>query len=231
MSPLFRALAAAAVLACAAVPPAFATPVIFDTESTFLAAAGSVSTEGFEGLTATNDFGFARTFSLDDFTFTLGTPNSLSGGGVRNTPFLGAHATDGVNFIVDSTSSGVLGNGSTFPVVLTFVHPINRFGIHITDFGDDDSELGALVFNTDVGSSGYTPLTPLADGNTQFFGMTDTAAFHTIQIFLHIGGGNFNVGYDQVSYGSPAGTPLPEPATLALLGLGLATVLVMRRAR
>jgi hypothetical protein len=190
-----------------------AAPTIINSESAFLTAAGTVSQESFENLTATNTFSFNQSFTLTDFTFALGTPSG-SGGGVRNLPYFGTHATDGDQFIINSTAGG-----GTFPVLLTFNAPITAFGINITDFGDDPREAAStLIFTTDTGVTGNTGLLLLGDANEQFFGLIDTNPFTSIRIERNPADGELNIGYDEVYYNTA--TAVPEPASLLLIGSG-----------
>ena len=192
---------------------------IYINEATFLSAAGTLGFESFEGLAASNTVapGFSR--SLPAFTIT-GTPNA---GVFDLTDYLGTHATDGTKYIE-------VEGGSQQTITFLFGAPITEFGVTITDYGDFATS--TMKFVTNSGGSGNAALAFLPDGTNQFFGFIDAAnPFTSLTLTTAVGqfGDPFSVDRVRYSAGN-ASTPVPEPASLLLLGAGLAAA-VRRRIR
>ena len=190
---------------CAAQPAAALT--IFNNETDFLNAAGPLSFEGFEGLTANNSFNLAL-ITASDFVVTA----SNSQLGIYNIPIGGAFATEGDQFLVHQSGSGVT---TTF----TFNNEIKCFGFDLIDYGDFGT--GQLTLVNNAGDNAVVAVSGGLNGNVQYFGLISDFMF-TQAIFTNsIAGEGF--GFDKVSYG------VPEPATMMLLGLGSLAAIRGRR--
>ncbi len=85
---------------------AYALPIEYTSETSFLSAAGSLSMESLEGVVATNTFTFGASVIVPDFKIELSVGGGPAGGGVRNSSWGNAHATDGVNYFANSTGGG-----------------------------------------------------------------------------------------------------------------------------
>ena len=207
-----------AFLAVVGVPAWASASTIYLNEATFIANAGALGFESFEGLAASNSVsaGFSR--SLAAFTIT-GTPQ---GGVFDLADYLGTHATDGAKFIEFES-----GNQQT--VTFTFSSPIHEFAVTITDYGDFTAS--PLTFVTNGGGSGSAALGTQPNGTDQFFGFIDAAnPFTTITLATGVGqfGDPFSV--DRVRFSAPQAnpSPVPEPASLLLVGTGLVAALRRR---
>jgi hypothetical protein len=190
---------------------------IYSNEATFMSAAGALGFESFEGLAASNvaSAGFSR--SLAAFTI-AGSPNA---GVFDLADYLGTHATDGTKYIE------VEGGGQQ-TLTFTFGAPIVEFGVTITDYGDFAAS--ALIFSTNTGASQAAAAGSKPNGTDQFFGFIDAAnPFTSITFTTPVGqfGDPFSV--DRVRFSAAAsGTPVPEPASLLLMGTGVVAVLRRR---
>lgn len=192
---------------------------IYNNEAVFLSAAGTLDFESFEGLAASNTAaaGFSR--SLSAFTIS-GSPNA---GVFDLVNYLGTHATDGTKYVE-------VEGGTQQTLTFTFASAITAFGVMTTDYGDFTAN--SMTFTTNGGGAGNAVVGARPDGTDQFFGFIDTAnPFTTLTLTTASGqfGDPFSV--DRVRYSpTTSTTPVPEPASLFLLGTGLATV-VRRRIR
>lgn len=117
----------------------------------------------------------------------------------------------------------------------------NGSGQIILDDTSIGSASGVFGFGLDIlGNSSYDAFVTYGDGTTQnfdlgfgaaFFGLTSDDLIKQVHFGLANGGstssGNFSV--DNVTIGNSTG--VPEPASLGLIGLGLAGLLMARRRR
>ncbi len=145
----------------------------------------------------------------------------------------------GINTDLANTGSQSVFFASPDSATFTFDTPINAFGIMIGGAGDvapitldallsNGDSAAALtdysgsfwVFNTNAGGGA-------SDGpNQQYFGVIDTTPFTSVTFKpSNIDDGIF---FDSMTYGA-SGTPIPEPATLTLLGLALGGLGFMSR--
>lgn len=191
---------------------------IYPNEATFLSAAGALGFESFEGLTATNSVAAGFSQSLSAFTIS-GSP---SAGVFDLANYLGTHATDGTKYIE------VEGGGQQTMTFL-FAAPIKEFGVTISDYGDFAGSV--MTFTTNGGGSGTAALPFLPDGTDQFFGFIDAAnPFTSLTLTTAAGqfGDPFSVDKVRYSLASPTSPVVPEPASLLLMGTGVAAILRRR---
>ncbi len=105
-----------------------------------------------------------------------------------------------------------------------FTNPIFEFGGYFTGIGN-------IIGNTTIeffdGASQILSLTKHAEGGVEFFGFTSTVGIHYIDFLLSpvSGSSSEEIGLDDVRFS----TQVPEPTTLALMGLGLAGIGWKRR--
>ena len=213
---------AGASLWMAGISAADAAIITYTNQATFLAALASSTTENFEGFAAgtviTNQLSGITTVSTNGdngstqaqigsiaalpFPMTNGLPTS-SGDRFLSSELAGpVFATAGLNFALAANNDGV-----GFFVVDGV--PLGNFGINLFN--------GATL----VDSAVFGPQT-LPDS---FIGVISTVAFNTVKIDAVNPGDSW--GIDDLSIGSIG--QVPEPATLALFGLGLAGLAVSRR--
>jgi hypothetical protein len=205
-----------AVLVAASVTTASAAPIIFTNEADFNAAVSAagltLGLESFEGQTSG-----PKPALLDLGPFTVSNPFSVNA------------ITDGAGMASHGTKALVATPGLQ-PMTFTFDNAIRAFSIDVID---RFNTAGGTFFGT-IGSG--SPQTFFSGGAAglgavSFLGILDLdAAFTTLQFDGDGGLGSFTL--DRVRYaegGNP--TPVPEPASLTLLAVGLAVGARRLRAR
>ncbi len=104
-------------------------------------------------------------------------------------------------------------------VTFTFATPIDAFGLYLNGVQLDGE---TITFND--GAPQSVGIANPGSG-VQFLGFSDTASFTSVTIDAT----NDIIGVDDVRYGTPAATGVPEPATFGLLGAALASLGFLRR--
>ncbi|TQV69752.1 PEP-CTERM sorting domain-containing protein [Denitrobaculum tricleocarpae] len=107
---------------------------------------------------------------------------------------------------------------------------MNAFGIDIADFGSFKFFSNTLRVSID-GDEFFDVFKNFrgADGNELFLGLFDEDSSFTSVTFAATTRLPDFIGFDRLQYGLIEATPVSEPATLALFGLGLAGLGVLRR--
>jgi len=194
-------------------------------QAAFFANLTGVGTETFEGFTTgqtlpiTVNFSGAGSATLTDPTNSSSIFSGPDGAG---------------RFPISGSKYLETGAGSGFEI--TFSSPISAFGFYGTDIGDFGGALALtmaesgggtvqLPVGNTIGSNGST------SGSALYFGFYDLTNTYTSITFDNTGSGGVDVfGFDNFSIGSlQQVTPTPEPGTLSLLGLGLVSLLGLRR--
>ena len=120
----------------------------------------------------------------------------------------------------------------------TFSSAISAFSFFGTDFGDFNGAFSIEFMNGNdlVYSSGNTIVNPGGNGNLLFFGAVSTVAFNTVVFHITQKPGTTNpdvLGFDSfvVGLANNTGGTVPEPTSLALVGLALCAAGWARKGR
>ncbi len=210
MSRRFVSLALSACVLAAA-SSARAATITYADRTSFLAAAGAVSTIDFEGVAA--DSGFEQFSAPAGFTTHGVNFNVDVAGGNSQLFVVGSHfyySTAVLSFQESPTAVESL--------LVTLAGPTTAFGADIGAF------VGSNWIVTLSNGDSLTAPAPDFDG-LRFFGFTSTTPFTSLVISSTNGIDNL----DNVTVGSPVLSSVPEPASLMLLTTGFAAALARRR--
>jgi len=186
--------------------------------ATWQTAAGPISgSENFNGFVADVSLSATPTPLNDGISIGSTTGN----GSIDVLPIVNTNETD-----VDGTPVAAFFN--TNGIFMTFSSPINALGFDLKSLNDNNFRTAIEIY---FGASLLDTLTPpIALGQlVQFFGFVGNAGETFTEIrFVQQGTLGDRFGLDNIKIADNA---IPEPATLAIFGLGLAGLGFMRRRR
>lgn len=198
-------------------------------KAAFLVAAGSVGSNDLE-MEANGPLNGALSFGAGlSAQAVSSTGASTVNSEITTTSIYSCFAYSGAKYYLALVSPGV-----TF-LTLTFSQPLRAFGFSASDEADwgRSSNPGhqMLLGNGEVYS--LTPDVPYdrVDGNAAFYGVVSNTPFTTVSFRYPTNGAGSGANADAIGLDDLMAAPVPEPASFAALGLGLATVLRRRSRR
>lgn len=212
---LFTLTAFAAVAFASA--PARADTLIFTSRTTFTGAATNLTTIDFEGIAPENSVAnFATPLTIQGVTFS-GSPTGMV-----------SVVDDGFFAPLFQFNSGAVLSGFAF-VEVTLPAGITAIGTDLMSTNPSGSPF-QVVLATGETFVVNTPLRP----ERGFFGIVTDVAIASIRFTSQPAGPTQSPGIpliDNFSFGQRQAAPVPEPATILLLGTGLAGIAARARRR
>ena len=188
------------------------------------ATGGAAASENFNSFTTDALFGLSNPVNLNGgmVLASLVDSSSLNDNAIDAAPLFSSEHN------VDGTSDARVFNGQSG----TPLTPLINFGIPVTGFGADFRNLNDDILRTQIelysGASLLTTLTPSIEpfGTLRFWGFASNSGELITQLrFTRVDNDVFGMDNIDIAYT----TPVPEPATMTLLGAGLVVLRARRR--
>ena len=224
-------LTAGAVALGAATVADAASVTAFTDRTAFEMAAGALSIETFEGVTDLSAASYAdRPFTVGDLT--LRTSNVPSGGSIDTfNAIVDDETAQTFSIDVDGTDVARVMTFNTDSVfTITFASAVTAFGFDTRGLNNFDGQAGVSRTSIVVADQTFAPVdvgVRGSQGPVRFLGYVSDEAFQSVS-FIRTGRSN-RFGIDNVAYTTTDAAPVPVPASLPLLAVGMGALAWMRR--